>query len=69
MLAFRGGETSSIAPFRYVSIPLSIVLGWLVFGDVPRWNMLLGALVIDLGRRLHVLSRALARPATSLAIG
>jgi drug/metabolite transporter (DMT)-like permease len=46
VLAFRHGEMSFIAPFRYVSIPLAIALGWAVFGDRPGWNMLAGAGVI-----------------------
>jgi drug/metabolite transporter (DMT)-like permease len=68
VLAFRGGETSFIAPFRYLSIPLAILLGWLVFGDVPRWNMLAGAaVIIGSGAFIFYRERAVARrrPATA----
>jgi drug/metabolite transporter (DMT)-like permease len=46
VIAFRIGDMSFIAPFRYVSIPLSALLGWLVFGDRPTWHLLAGAVVI-----------------------
>jgi drug/metabolite transporter (DMT)-like permease len=62
VLAFRGGEASFIAPFRYVSIPLAMVLGWLVFGDVPRWNMLAGAgVIVAAGAFIFARERAVAR--------
>jgi drug/metabolite transporter (DMT)-like permease len=46
VMTFRMGEMSFVAPFRYVSIPLAMLVGWLGFGDVPGWNMLAGAAVI-----------------------
>jgi len=62
VLAFRGGEISFIAPFRYVSIPLAMALGWLVFGDVPRWNMLAGAgVIVAAGAFIFSRERAVAR--------
>jgi uncharacterized membrane protein len=33
--AFRGTEVSVVSPFRYSSVPIAIVLGLVVFGDVP----------------------------------
>jgi drug/metabolite transporter (DMT)-like permease len=66
VMAFRRGELSFVAPFRYVSIPLSVVLGWLVFGDVPSWNMLLGAAIVaGSGVFIFHRERALARRATA----
>lgn len=44
--AFRIGDMSFLAPFRYVSIPLSALLGWLAFGDRPGWHLWAGAAVI-----------------------
>lgn len=46
VVAFRLGEASFIAPFRYVSVPLSMGLGLIVFGDMPTPAMMLGALII-----------------------
>jgi drug/metabolite transporter (DMT)-like permease len=33
--AFRGTDVSAVSPFRYSNVPLAIVLGVAVFGDVP----------------------------------
>ncbi|MFO1070547.1 MAG: DMT family transporter [Geminicoccaceae bacterium] len=46
VMAFRMGEISFIAPFRYTAIPLSVLLGYLVFGDVPPWTTYLGGAII-----------------------
>ena len=46
VIGYRLGEASFLAPFRYASIPLAILLSWSVFGDVPSLAMLLGALII-----------------------
>ncbi|HEY0034119.1 MAG TPA: EamA/RhaT family transporter, partial [Devosia sp.] len=37
---------SVIAPFEYVSLILTIIIGLLVFGDVPTATMLIGAIII-----------------------
>ena len=44
--AYRLGEASYLAPIRYGSIPFAAFLGFLVFGDRPGLNVLIGALVI-----------------------
>ncbi len=44
--AMRTGEISFIAPFRYTSLLSSIVLGLVIFGDIPDIAMIVGALVI-----------------------
>lgn len=44
--AFRRGDLSFLAPFRYVAIPLTILLGWLVFGDVPTPAAAVGVVII-----------------------
>jgi drug/metabolite transporter (DMT)-like permease len=33
--ALRTGEIAVVAPFRYVAAPLSILIGWWWWGDVP----------------------------------
>jgi drug/metabolite transporter (DMT)-like permease len=46
ILAMRVGEIGFIAPFRYLLLIFSILLGWAIFGEVPdRW-MIVGASVI-----------------------
>jgi len=46
VIGYRLGEASFLAPFRYSSIPLAILLSWTVFGDVPSTAMLSGAVII-----------------------
>lgn len=35
IVALRTGEIAVVAPFRYIAAPLSIVLGWWWWGDIP----------------------------------
>ncbi|HEX6014452.1 MAG TPA: DMT family transporter [Geminicoccaceae bacterium] len=42
----RVGDVSFTAPFRYVMVPLSFVLGFLIWGQVPDRFVLLGSLII-----------------------
>ncbi|MFT5221045.1 MAG: drug/metabolite transporter (DMT)-like permease [Planctomycetota bacterium] len=46
ILGTRIGELSFIAPFKYTSIILALLLGYLIWGDVPTLQMLLGAAII-----------------------
>ncbi|HMR30396.1 MAG TPA: DMT family transporter [Geminicoccaceae bacterium] len=67
VVAFRIGDMSFLAPFRYVSIPLSALFGWVVFGDRPGWQLLVGAAVIVASGgyifyREHRLTRLAAAP-------
>jgi drug/metabolite transporter (DMT)-like permease len=48
ILALRVGDVSSVAPMRYSQMLYAILLGYLVFGDVPDAMMVLGASVIVL---------------------
>ncbi len=64
VIGYRLGEASFLAPFRYSSIPLAILLSWSVFGDVPSPIMLLGALIITAsGVFIFTRERQLARRA------
>lgn len=44
--AYRYADMSVIAPFEYVSLLLTLIIGFLVFGDVPTTSMILGASII-----------------------
>ena len=44
--AMRVGEISFIAPFRYTSLLWSILMGYLVFADVPDLAMIVGSAII-----------------------
>ena len=43
---YRYADMSVIAPFEYVSLILTIIIGLLVFADVPTLSMIAGALII-----------------------
>ena len=42
----RVGEVSFVAPFRYTSLLWALSLGWLVFGEWPAWQTILGAILV-----------------------
>lgn len=46
VLSTRQGEMSYIAPFRYTSLLWSILLGYLVFADIPDTAMVVGSSII-----------------------
>ena len=48
--AMRVGEIASVAPFRYSIMIWAILLGWLIWGDIPdAWTLLGMAIVISMG--------------------
>lgn len=44
--AFRYAEVSFLTPFRYVALVFATLMGFLVWGDLPTWNVAFGSLVI-----------------------
>lgn len=44
--SYRHADMSIIAPFEYSSLILSIAIGYLVFGDLPTINMIVGGLIV-----------------------
>lgn len=46
IMALRTGDISAVAPFRYTALLWAMLLGYLVFGDVPDALMATGASVI-----------------------
>jgi len=54
--AFRIAPASTVAPFEYSAILWAILLGLLIWGDVPRWDVLAGVAVI-IGCGLFILHR------------
>ena len=46
IMAMRIAEISYVAPFRYTALLWAILLGYLVFGDVPDGPMILGAAIV-----------------------
>jgi drug/metabolite transporter (DMT)-like permease len=56
ILSMRTGEISFIAPFRYTALLWAILLGFVVFGDLPDAAMMTGAVII-VGSGLYALYR------------
>jgi drug/metabolite transporter (DMT)-like permease len=54
--AYSLGEASVIAPFEYVSLPINIMWGFLIWHDLPTWMTLAGA-VLTLSSGMYVLYR------------
>lgn len=48
IMALRSGDISAVAPFRYSALLWAMLLGYLVFGDVPDTMMATGASIIVL---------------------
>ena len=46
IMGSRLGELSFIGPFKYISILIALIYGYLIWGDKPTFNMLAGALII-----------------------
>lgn len=56
VMAARVGEIAFVAPFRYTNLPCAMLLGLVVFGDVPDVFMIAGAAVV-VGSGLYSLHR------------
>lgn len=56
VMVMRVGEVSFIAPFRYTSLLVALILGYAVFGDWPAPLTLLGAAIV-VGSGLFMLYR------------
>jgi drug/metabolite transporter (DMT)-like permease len=73
IMAMRRGEMSVIAPFRYVMVPLSLLLGYWLWGDIPDSiaslgiGLVLAAGLYTLHRERRGLRRAAAAPQRSPA--
>ncbi len=54
--AFRLCEAALVAPFKYTSVLWAIVLGYLIFGDIPELETLVGVSVV-ISSGLYILHR------------
>jgi drug/metabolite transporter (DMT)-like permease len=44
--AYALAPVSALAPYEYTMLPWGVVAGFLMFGDLPSWNTLVGAAVV-----------------------
>jgi drug/metabolite transporter (DMT)-like permease len=70
IMALRTGDISAVAPFRYSALLWAMVLGYLVFGDVPDAMMVTGASIIVLsGLYAFYRERVRHRPVAATSSG
>lgn len=54
---------SVVTPYTYTLIVWAVIFGWLVFGDVPSWNVLAGAgVIVAAGLALFIVESRANRP-------
>lgn len=54
--SYRHADMSAIAPFEYTSMLLGLAIGYLMFGDVPTREMVLGAIIV-IGAGIFIIYR------------
>tara|TARA_R110002049_G_scaffold29972_2_gene102000 strand:- start:89952 stop:90932 length:981 start_codon:yes stop_codon:yes gene_type:complete len=48
--AYRMGDAATVAPFEYIGLPLAVFWGFIIFGDLPSWEVWVGiALILAAG--------------------
>ncbi|MEY3003312.1 MAG: hypothetical protein RLZZ491_488 [Pseudomonadota bacterium] len=59
-MAYKLGNASVVASYEYAALPLALLWGWLIFGEVPRSVVWLGVTLIA-GAGLYVFARERAQ--------
>lgn len=60
--AYRLSDAATIAPFEYVGLPLAVFWGWLIWADLPDWEVWTGmALIVGAGLFVFLRERQKAR--------
>jgi drug/metabolite transporter (DMT)-like permease len=54
--SYRHADMSVVAPFEYSSLVFSVIIGFVFFGDVPTWFMLVGGIIV-VGSGLFIIYR------------
>ncbi|MGZ2256506.1 DMT family transporter [Roseobacter sp. A03A-229] len=67
--AYRMADAATIAPFEYVGLPLAVFWGWLIFSDLPVWEVWAGiALILGSGLFVFLRERQKARIVARTAV-
>ena len=68
--AYRLADAATIAPFEYVGLPLAVFWGFVIFGDLPDWEVWAGiALILGAGLFVFLRERRRARRPLSQVVG
>ncbi|WP_375228048.1 DMT family transporter [Roseobacter sp. S98] len=60
--AYRIADAATVAPFEYIGLPMAVFWGWVVFGDLPVWEVWAGiALILGSGLFVWLRERQKAR--------
>jgi len=63
--AYRMGDAATVAPFEYVLLPMAVFWGFVIFGDLPVWEVWLGiALILAAGLFVFLRERANSKQIT-----
>jgi len=64
--AYRIASAATVAPFEYVGLPLAVLWGWAIWGDLPAPEVWAGiALIVGAGLFVFLRERQKARPVAS----
>lgn len=64
--AYRMADAATVAPFEYLGLPLAVFWGFVIFGDLPAWEVWIG-IVLILGSGLFVFLRERQKARTSIS--
>lgn len=63
--AYRIADAATVAPFEYIGLPLAVFWGFVIFGDLPSWEVWVGiALILASGLFVFLRERQKARNIT-----
>ncbi len=61
--AMKLAPASVLTPYTYTLIVWAVILGWLVFGDIPSWNVFAGAaIIVAAGLTLFIVETRASKP-------